>query len=119
MSPGRVGRGQAISPPAPIIPPAIVRSSIDEEPHGDSLPCASRLPPNRRASSFGKHRVEMKRLRVEAARELDDFRFAEPVSAADEPLPDAQIIEVKRVADGRRSGHGHRFLGIDLRSSGS
>ena len=94
------------------------RTTIDEQPHGDRgrVPSACRQTTQHRRS--GKHRVEMEGLRVEPARELDDLRLAERVRAADEPLPDAQIIKVNWLTGGRRRELGHQFLSCsDRRAS--
>ena len=68
-------------------------------------PLAARPPSRVAAARAG---VEMERLRIEPAGELDDLRLVKRIGPADEPLPDAQVIEVDRIARGRRSALGHK-----------
>ena len=93
MSPGRVGFGQLISPPAPMMPPAIGAPPSTRSRMVIAAVCQPLAARPANSVRLAECIVEVKRLRVELAGEGLDLRFVDRVRSAVESLSDVEIVE--------------------------
>ena len=90
-----MGAGHEISPPAPMMPPAI-GMPLDQQAHGDAAVCqplATSSPKKLSGRGLG---VGVERLGVALAREGHRPVGVELVLGGREALPDAQVVEVEQ-----------------------